>query len=512
MFSPIKIRNNTRPRAEFIEHQSYPNGSCCEHGLFITKVWLVKNPGNTRWPAGTKLILESQTDNDLLHELDKASLTEGVVVPLARPGETVEIAAQFRLPRQDTYFFAAVRLCDSSRAGGSSSWNCFGPRLETELDICNAMTTSKLPVAVSNNNEISQQQAEDDDVHDLQDEVKCLNELTSVPDFKAFTEDLSPTPSVKHTRGNYNTRKTRKSRRKREGPPELCLPSVSQESHAQHDKQTPEDISFQKPSLVIIISCSNNHNICIYLYPSVYMKNTSLQSRHSNNVYIYPIYPLALCLSLVHIYIGVFSYIYIYHVIASAKQVRSLSIELSPASSSLRSHTNNPSSALSLPTNNEHKIKNNPLHYSLNDSVSSQITFPVQTPTLPETPIPIPNSQQIQKNDTKISNSSLPPSEGSDIVSNEASQANAEVALASAEDKSDKSHTGHTEQGVKTKKAKKNKKNKKKHIQKEEEKETKEEQGEAPANGHVHGQEQNSVVSDDDSDDFADYATERKQV
>jgi len=73
--------------AEFVQDINYPDGSIIPSATIITKVWRVKNSGSATWPEGSKVIF-LRGNRELLGEVEEFA------VPLAKPGEAVDVSSQ----------------------------------------------------------------------------------------------------------------------------------------------------------------------------------------------------------------------------------------------------------------------------------------------------------------------------------------------------------------------------------------------------------------------------------
>lgn len=91
-------------------------------GATLVKRWLVSNDGSVAWPAGSKLIF-IRGDRELAD-------AEETPVPLAQPGQTVEIATLLRVPNTPGRYQAYFRLTNADRMP-------FGQRMWVDLMAAN---------------------------------------------------------------------------------------------------------------------------------------------------------------------------------------------------------------------------------------------------------------------------------------------------------------------------------------------------------------------------------------
>jgi len=97
-----------RPVAHFVQDINLSDGDVVPGGT-LAKKWEFLNPSTSTWPEGSKLIF-TQGSKDLL-----PSSVEEFTVPLARPGEKVEISCPIRVPTQPGRFQATFQLADKDR-------------------------------------------------------------------------------------------------------------------------------------------------------------------------------------------------------------------------------------------------------------------------------------------------------------------------------------------------------------------------------------------------------------
>lgn len=80
------------PQVSFLGDVTLVDGSVVPAGSQFTKIWRVKNSGSEAWPLGTKLVNVGGFS---------ATSSQAKEVPLAAPGESVEIAVDMRAPEED---------------------------------------------------------------------------------------------------------------------------------------------------------------------------------------------------------------------------------------------------------------------------------------------------------------------------------------------------------------------------------------------------------------------------
>jgi len=126
----------SKPFARFLRDVNFPDGSKVKPGQTFVKTWEYINSSSTAWPAGSKLIFV-RGDRELLEDVEEFP------VPLAKPGEKVEVSCPIRVPAKCGKFKAIFQLADKER-------NLFnGHRCWIEIDSVEAPETKKRePVTV----------------------------------------------------------------------------------------------------------------------------------------------------------------------------------------------------------------------------------------------------------------------------------------------------------------------------------------------------------------------------
>ena len=112
----------TGPSARFVSDVNLSDRSAVPTGATLVKRWLVSNDGAVAWPAGSKLIF-IRGDRELAD-------AEETPVPLAQPGQTVEIATLLRVPNTPGRYQAYFRLTNADRMP-------FGQRMWVDLMAAN---------------------------------------------------------------------------------------------------------------------------------------------------------------------------------------------------------------------------------------------------------------------------------------------------------------------------------------------------------------------------------------
>jgi hypothetical protein len=102
-----------KPKARFLKELSLPGRSVVMHGQTLIKTWEVKNQGRVPWPEGTRLIFYGG------HR--RISAEEEYEVPLAQPGETVEVSAVINVPNPSPPSSPASKGQDDPSSTSASS-------------------------------------------------------------------------------------------------------------------------------------------------------------------------------------------------------------------------------------------------------------------------------------------------------------------------------------------------------------------------------------------------------
>jgi len=108
-------------QAKFVSDVNLPDRATVKPNESLTKVWKVQNTGETAWPAGTKLVSIGRAHIPQNFTLD----AEEFDVPLAKPGEIVDVVARMKAPsadKKDTPLFALFRLVADRAPFGDKLW------------------------------------------------------------------------------------------------------------------------------------------------------------------------------------------------------------------------------------------------------------------------------------------------------------------------------------------------------------------------------------------------------
>lgn len=107
------------PRAVFIDDANLFDGAVVPAGIKMAKCWILKNPGTTSWPSGTKLVV---VDGDT-HVSVKGEYS--VEYPV-EPGAITTVSASLAFPHQQARCNTTFRLCTKDGV-------LFGPRLWVDV-------------------------------------------------------------------------------------------------------------------------------------------------------------------------------------------------------------------------------------------------------------------------------------------------------------------------------------------------------------------------------------------
>jgi hypothetical protein len=108
--------------SKFVQDVNLPDGSVIASGSgILDKKWLLKNSGSAQWPEGSKLIF-LRGNRELLGE------REEFLVPLAEPGQSVEVSCPIIVPEKSGRYSAYFQLADKDRS-------VFGHRIWIEIDV-----------------------------------------------------------------------------------------------------------------------------------------------------------------------------------------------------------------------------------------------------------------------------------------------------------------------------------------------------------------------------------------
>jgi len=94
------------PHMEYVKDVTLADHTDVESGRVIRKVWALKNTGTAAWPEGTSLVF---IGGPVTPATDAK-----VTVPLAKPGETIELAVECKVPDRTGRAFGNFRLSTTS--------------------------------------------------------------------------------------------------------------------------------------------------------------------------------------------------------------------------------------------------------------------------------------------------------------------------------------------------------------------------------------------------------------
>jgi len=100
---PQRDPSTSRPKAHFVRDVTVSDGSMWRPGQRVLKTWALKNVGNVYWPRGTKLVFVNGTVKPTEDE-------EQPLVPLAAPGETVDVSVKVQIPDKPGRYTGYYRL------------------------------------------------------------------------------------------------------------------------------------------------------------------------------------------------------------------------------------------------------------------------------------------------------------------------------------------------------------------------------------------------------------------
>jgi len=101
--APHRDPPTMRPRAHFSRDVTIPDGSMWRPGQRVLKTWSIKNVGNVCWPRGTKLVFV----NGIVKPTEDE---EQPLVPLAAPGEVVDVSVKVQMPDKPGRYTGYYRL------------------------------------------------------------------------------------------------------------------------------------------------------------------------------------------------------------------------------------------------------------------------------------------------------------------------------------------------------------------------------------------------------------------
>lgn len=111
----VQPRKGLCLRAQFIGHESFPDGSLVASGQYLTKRWKVKNNGPKAWPEGCGLAWVGGED--------LATSSRLIPVQALKPGEEAVIDVDMRAPLTPGRISSTWRLCTADgRRFGHRCW------------------------------------------------------------------------------------------------------------------------------------------------------------------------------------------------------------------------------------------------------------------------------------------------------------------------------------------------------------------------------------------------------
>jgi len=125
-----KCRRSRHPKSEihakWVKDVNFPDGSVIAPGITVIKQWQIKNAGSSTWPEGSKVIF-LRGNRELLGEQEEFS------VPVAQPGQTVDISCPITVPTKPGRYSAYFKLADKDRVVfGQRFWMEFSVAEETK--------------------------------------------------------------------------------------------------------------------------------------------------------------------------------------------------------------------------------------------------------------------------------------------------------------------------------------------------------------------------------------------
>jgi len=123
---------SSKPAVRFISDVTFPDGTKVQPGTVFTKIWRVRNDGESTWPEGTVLV---HVGGDVFDSAPlngsaagKARHISPNAVPLAKVQEEVEISASLTAPQATGRHIAYFRLQTKDGV-------CFGQRLWADIRV-----------------------------------------------------------------------------------------------------------------------------------------------------------------------------------------------------------------------------------------------------------------------------------------------------------------------------------------------------------------------------------------
>jgi len=95
--------------AHFVRDLNLPDGVGVVPGETLTKGWEFENPSTVTWPEGSKLVFSLGSKELLVDSVEEFP------VPLAKPGEKVQVSCPIRVPNKPGRFQASFILVDKDK-------------------------------------------------------------------------------------------------------------------------------------------------------------------------------------------------------------------------------------------------------------------------------------------------------------------------------------------------------------------------------------------------------------
>ena len=127
-----------RPKAAFIGDVTLADGITVKPGQILQKVWQVRNTGDKAWPAGTRLQFIGGDVTPFTAAgaaTADASWSDAAVVPVAEPGQIINLALDIQVPQQLGRFRGTFRLVTAEGVR-------FGPRIWIDLEVSDEESTT----------------------------------------------------------------------------------------------------------------------------------------------------------------------------------------------------------------------------------------------------------------------------------------------------------------------------------------------------------------------------------
>jgi next-to-BRCA1 protein 1 len=117
-----------RAKAHFVRDVTVPDGSALRPGQRVLKTWSMKNSGKVYWPRDTKLVFVGG-------QLSPIESEEQPLIPLAAPGEVVDVSVRLQMPDKPGRYTGYYRLSYGEGAR-------FGNRIWIDVLVSDSASTS----------------------------------------------------------------------------------------------------------------------------------------------------------------------------------------------------------------------------------------------------------------------------------------------------------------------------------------------------------------------------------